>query len=133
MNDLELSETVVSQILSKLVETGLKGRDISTDDLDEATKITEDFFSSIMNWLGDEKIIRHRGSSIDGIDRDKSHYHMVVLTAYGLYLLGQKISIGEEDITLGRAIKNVSEHNSNYANFGEFFGGTLGALFKSFS
>ncbi len=133
MNDLEKSELVISRILSLLMEWGIQESRLEFSELElDATEFGS-FFWPCIEWLVAEGVVRtethHRtlGSVHSGEVLNP------VLTSYGLKLLGQRLSVGQEQEQLADRVKQVSKSGTNYSGIGDLVGGILGGFTKSIS
>jgi hypothetical protein len=127
-NDLKASERMIAAIVSCFAERGVARRDLSLDDLDLGASDEPDLFFDALQWL-----------EIEGIIYSTEEHKFLLgetvafgfaLTSHGFQLLGQKL---EGELTLGTAVKEVSEGRRSFAGAGDFIGGILGGFTKSIS
>lgn len=127
MDNIEKSEVVIARILSKSLDSGIKNNDLEFEDL-ELPDDYAPYFTTCIDWLINENLIRvanhhkYKGGSLV-LD--------ITLTSYGFTVMGQKFLVSDEDISIGQAVKKVSESQSGYSRSGDFVGGVLGGFSKS--
>ena len=128
--NLQKSELVISRILKHLLDHGLQqGTQLIFDDLD----LPQDY-GSIYNgccvWLIEEGIIRCTNTS-QAIGGGNLGMISPMITAKGFALLDQPLVVGDDEIRVGQAVKEVAGGQINYAGIGDFIGGVLGGFTKS--
>jgi hypothetical protein len=126
MNDLELSEKVMSDVLVGLFNQGLRGSDIQQVSDITNENIDDAFLMSVMQWLQREGLVHFKFIDATSMQGRAGFYLGSCLTSRGFAAMGTSF-IGDQ--TIG----NVSEGNAKFTNVGDFIGGLLGGFTKSIS
>ncbi|MFD1881972.1 hypothetical protein [Paracoccus pacificus] len=129
MDNLQKSEAVIARILAHVAENGLQPSELTNDTLELDAEMAP-FFVACYDWLEAEGIVR--STNISRTLNGHIYVTNPAITAYGFRLLGQGVSLGGENTTLGAAVKEVSTGRS-FSQIGELIGGILGAFTKSIS
>lgn len=127
MDNLQKSEMVIARILAHLAENGLQPSSLDNGTLDLNDELLP-FFSTSYEWLESEGIVR--SSNIAKTLNGTMYITNPVVTAYGFQLLAQGVTLGGEEKSLGKAVKEVSSGRS-YSQLGDLVGGILGGFTKS--
>lgn len=127
--NLQKSELVISKVLELLFDFGLQqGTRLSFEDLD-LPKEYGPIYNGCCTWLIEEGIIRcaNTSQSMGG------NLSMIspMITSNGFALLDQPFVIGDEQMRVSQAVKEVSGGQKNYAGIGDLVGGLLGGFTKS--
>ena len=79
MTGAEKSDAIASQIVSLLLESGQRGRDLSVDDLDVDFEVEFDHFDNVVRYLCDMRIMRYQTEVLDTENDAKTYYLGAVL------------------------------------------------------
>ena len=139
MNAMDRSNHVLAKILNQALEKGISHWSLTFDDLElDDTYITH-FFPCI-EWLEAEGLIRvgsyQRAQAIlnrtTGVaSASFGSAENISLTARGMSVLGQKIEVSGEQMTISETARNVSAGRVNYNKIGDAIGGIIGGFTKS--
>ena len=127
MKNLETSAKVISSILAKLLENGLKESFLQSEDFG----LSEDetlYLRTCFDWLADEGIVRWTNTSHS---KDSSAWIDPVLTSRGFALLGSKLEFDGQQITVAEIVEQGKAVKGNYTVIGDFLGAAMGGLIKS--
>ena len=120
---------MLARLVQRLAENGVIKEDVSSDDFvsDTADQNEVQIFCDLVDWLSGEGVVRTDGGYSGG---NGDVVYELVLTSRGFWLLEQDYTT---DLTLGAAIKKVSQNGAKTSGLGDFFGGMLGGFTKSIS
>jgi hypothetical protein len=129
MGRLEASERMVVAIVSELAVRGALDEDLVLNDLNIDGELKQpQLFINAVQWLAREGVIASEMEN--SFLLDGTEVFGFILTSLGYQLLSQKF---KGELTLGTAIKQVSETGKTYTSAGDFVGGLLGGFTKSIS
>ena len=129
-SNLEKSEVVIARILKLLMDRGLQDSMMTFGSL-ELSDDYEPFFKTSFVWLMHEGFIRATSNS--EFVNSAFHGYGPVLTAKGFAMLGNKLELNGEQITIASAVEETSKSGVSASGLGDFFGGLLGGFTKSIS
>ena len=129
MNKREQSTVMLARLVQRLADNGVIKEDISSDDFvsDHTAQNEVQIFCDLIDWLSREGVIRTDGGYSGG---NGDFVYDLVLTSRGFWLLEQDYTA---NLTLGAAIKAVSQNGAMTSGLGDFVGGMLGGFTKSIS
>lgn len=127
---MQKSILVLTKILNLALENGISHWDLSFSDLD-LDESYETHFWPCIDWLENEGLIRvgEHARTLGGL-ADGSAMN-VSLTARGMMVLGQEVTLGGEEIRFGTSIQRASKDRAYFNQVGDFLGGLLGGFTKS--
>ncbi|MEX2517831.1 MAG: hypothetical protein WD969_00705 [Paracoccaceae bacterium] len=121
---------MIACLLQKLMETGIQHRNLGFEDMGFSQDYRE-FFVPCLEWLVAEGVVR--AGNIRKAMAVTRAAPAPVLTSLGFTLMGRQVRLGEETMTVGQAVKQVSEERRSFSQAGDFVGGLLGGFTKSLS
>ncbi len=128
-NDLQRSEATVAIILGFLLGRGIQSGGLFFKEL-QADEGLRPFFAPCMRWLRGEGLVRYRDEKEYGGEVGIAFFDPC-LTSRGFAVMGERLRLGDRDISVGQAVKEVSEDGVSFSRVGDFFGGVLGGFTKS--
>jgi hypothetical protein len=127
LKNLELDTSVISKILAKLLDQGLKAGTLDHNDFGLSDDETE-FLRPCFLWLQDEGLVRWLNTAHS---KNASCWIDPVLTARGFALLGTQLEFDGKQLSVAEIVSSGEKVSGNYNVFGDFLGGALGGFIKS--
>lgn len=130
MDGLQRSNVVFAKILQLAKEHGVSHWSLSFDALQLDDEFRTFFFPCV-EWLEAEGLIRVGSYARTLGGYAEGSISNISLTARGMAVLGQKIVLSGEEMTLSEEVRRVSAGEKSYSGIGDFIGGILGGFTKS--